>query len=391
MKLTAKTIPHVRLAAGRSEEIHFDDSLPGFGLRLRQGGSRSFIFQFKVGAQNRRMTLGSATVLSPARAREMAEELYAQKRLGRDPSAWRIESRRQASETMGRVLENYLAFKRGELRARSFVEIERHLLRNAAPLHSLPVSKITRRNIAGCISTIAAAKSGTSANRLRAALSAFFSWTVQQGLLDANPVVGSTRWDERPRERTLTDNELKIIWSALSDDDYSDIIRILVLTGQRLNEIGGLKWSEVVGNTVVLPPARCKNNREHSIPLSRPVQDILDNRRSRNGEFVFRRHHWARCKQELDRRIVELGNDLQAWRHHDLRRSCASGMGELGIPPHIIECVLNHISGARGGIHSVYNRSNYDQGKKDALAKWASHVEEIVNGRQSAKVVPLRA
>src|SRR4029434_6113320 len=75
---------------------------------------------------------------------------------------------------MGRVLENYLAFKRGELRARSFVEIERHLLRNAAPLHSLPVSKITRRNIAGCISTIAAAKSGTSANRLRAALSAFF-------------------------------------------------------------------------------------------------------------------------------------------------------------------------------------------------------------------------
>jgi integrase len=312
MKLTAKTIPHVRLAAGRPEEIHFDDSLPGFGLRLRAGGSRSFIFQFKVGAQNRRMTLGSATVLSPARAREMAEELYAQKRLGRDPSAERIESSRQASETMGRVLENYLAFKRGELRARSFVEIERHLLRNAAPLHSLPVNKVTRRHIAGQVSTIAAEKGAVTANRARAALSAFFAWCVREGLVDANPVIGSNRWDERARTRVLSYDELKIIWSALGDDDYSDIIRMLMLTGQRLNEVGGLQWSEIVGNKIVLPPARCKNGREHIIPITDSVRALLDSR-PRNAESVFRRNYWARCKERLDQRILEMGAKLEPW------------------------------------------------------------------------------
>src|SRR5262245_20211744 len=154
MRLTQKTINALTLPEGKSEVIHFDDDLPGFGLRIRVGGSRSFVFQFKVGNQHRRMALGSATALSPARAREMAEELYAQKRLGRDPSAERIESRRQASETMGRVLENYLTFKRAELKPRSYVEIERHLLKNAKPLHDLPLSKITRRDIAGCISAI---------------------------------------------------------------------------------------------------------------------------------------------------------------------------------------------------------------------------------------------
>jgi len=119
-------------------------------------------------------------------------------------------------ETAGAVLENYLAFKRGEIKPRSYVEIERHLMNNAELLRGLQLARITRRDIAGRISTIAAELSGSSANRLRAALSAFFAWSMREGLVDANPVIGTNHWDEKPRERVLTDDELKIIWDALT-------------------------------------------------------------------------------------------------------------------------------------------------------------------------------
>src|SRR5262245_4095839 len=235
MRLTQKTIATLMLREGKSESIMFDDDLPGFGFRIRASGSRTWIFQFKIGGQHRRMTLGSAAVLAPARAREIASELHAQVRLGRDPSAERNESKMRAGETMSAILENYLVFKRGELKPRSYVEIERHLMKNARPLHSLPVSKITRRDIAGRISTIAAKLSGSSANRLRAALSAFFAWSVCAGLIDNNPVIGTNCYSEQSRDRVLSDDELKIIWDALDADDYSTVVKLLMLTGQRLN------------------------------------------------------------------------------------------------------------------------------------------------------------
>jgi integrase len=397
MKLTQKTIVALALPDGRAEAIHFDDDLPGFGLRIRAGGSRSFIFQFKVGAQNRRMTLGSATALTTARAREIASELHAQVRLGRDPSAEKAESKIRAGETMAAVLENYLAFKRVELRPRSYVETERHLVKNAKPLHGLQLAKITRRDIASRISVIAVELSGPSGNRLRAALSAFFAWAMREGLIDSNPVVGTNRWDERSRERVLSNDELKIIWHALGDDSYSDVIRMLMLTGQRLNEIGGMQWSEIIGETIVLPPSRCKNNRQHVVPLPTSVRELL-NRRSRNGEFIFGRTlgrpfgGWAKCKAKLDQRIKEMGGKLAHWTHHDLRRTVATKMAdELGIAPHIIEAILNHISGHKAGVAGIYNRASYTEEKKRALQRWADYIEEIVSGKQPGKVVQLRA
>jgi len=398
MKLTQKTIAALTLPDGKAEAIHFDDDLPGFGVRLREGGSRSFVFQFKIGGQHRRMTLGSATALTSARAREIASELHAQVRLGRDPSAEKAEGKLRASETMAAVLENYLVFKRAELRPRSYAETERHLLKNAKPLHGLQLAKTTRRDIAGQISALAAELSGPSANRLRAALSDFFAWAMREGLADSNPVIGTNHWDERSRERVLSNDELRIIWQALGTDTYSLIIRMLILTGQRLNEIGGLQWSEIVGDTIVLPPGRCKNNRQHVVPLAASARAILDGRSRSNGEFVFGRTParpfggWAKCKANLDQRIVEMGSTLEPWTHHDLRRSAATKMAdELGIAPHIIEAILNHISGHKSGVAGIYNRAIYAEEKKRALQRWAGYVEEIVSGRQPAKVVQLRA
>jgi len=390
MRLTQKTIAALMLPEGKSESVTFDDDLAGFGFRIRASGSRTWIFQFKIGGQHRRMTLGSAAVLAPARAREIASELYARVRLGRDPSAERIESKMRAGETMAAILENYLVFKRGELKLRSYVEIERHLMKNAKPLHALQLGKITRRDIAGRISTIAAELSGSSANRLRAALSAFFAWAIREGLIDSNPVIGTNRWDEKSRDRVLPDDELKIIWDALGTDDYSTVVKLLMLTGQRLNEVAGLRWAEIDGDRIVLPPSRTKNSREHAVPITDSVRALVGGRQ-RNGEFVFGRNHWARCKERLDQHIKEMGGDLPHWTHHDIRRSVASGMGELGIAPHIIEVVLSHISGFRGGVAGVYNRATYEREKRVALERWANHVEMVIGGKQPATVVPLRA
>jgi integrase len=305
MKLTQKTIDALTLPEGKSDHIEWDDFLAGFGLRLRAGGSSRFIFQYKVGAQHRRVTLGNATALSPARAREAATELHARVRLGDDPAGQKIEGRVRAAETLGAVAQSYLTYQSGHLRRRSYTEVERHLLKYCKPLHGLQLAKIDRRTVSARIADVANVSGAATGNRVRASLSALFSWAMRQGLCDVNPVSISNRAPEQARERVLSGGELKVLWDALGSDDYSAIIKLLVLTGCRREEIGSLSWSEVTDDQIVLPPQRTKNNRGHHIPITPMVRAILDSR-ERDGVFVFGRHHakpftgWGVSKQRLD-------------------------------------------------------------------------------------------
>jgi integrase len=349
----------------------------------------------KIGNQNRRVTLGSLAALTPACARDTAAEMHAMVRLGRDPAGDKAENRIRAAETMGAVTQSYLTYQSGHLRPRSYRELERHLLRYSKPLHGLQLRKIDRRSIAGRIAEVASNGAAT-ANRVRASLSALFAWAMRQGLTDANPVTGTNRQPEQSRTRTLTDAELKIIWEAPGSDDYSTIIRLLILTGQRRDEIGSLCWSEVTDDQIALPPERTKNARGHRIPIVPAVRAILDGR-ERNGVYVFGRHPqkpfsgWGVSKAALDRRIKAAGHQLEGWRLHDLRRSLSTAMHEqLGVAPHIVEAVLNHVSGHRAGVAGVYNRSTYEREVRIALTRWTDHVLAVVEGK-ARKVIPLRA
>lgn len=393
MKLTQRTVDTLDLPKGKSEAIIFDEDLPGFGLRMRAGGKRSWVYQFKIGNQHRRMTLGSATALSPAKARETASKLHAQVRLGRDPSAEKVVSRARAAETMAAVLPSFLDYQRARLKPRSMVETERNLKKNAKPLHSLQLVKIDRRTIAGRVSAVASEKGGPTANRMRATLSKFFGWAIQEGLLDSNPVIGTNQQMERSRDRVLSNDELKQIWNALEGSTaYSAIVRILMLTGARANEIGALRWSEIVGDKIVLPGARTKNGREHVIPITAAVQAILDECPCTRDVILGRSqgfHGWAWSKMALDRRIKDSGVRLEHWTHHDLRRTMATRMAETGTAPHIIEAILNHVSGHKAGVAGIYNRASYEPQKRIALQKWASYVEALVSGKLASKVVNL--
>ncbi|HVQ81522.1 MAG TPA: integrase arm-type DNA-binding domain-containing protein [Pseudolabrys sp.] len=391
MKLTQKTVATLALPDGKSEAIFYDEDFPGFGLRLRGGGSRTWVFTYKIGSQHRRITLGSLAALTPARARETAADLHAAVRLGRDPSGEKSEGRVRAAETMFAVTQSYLTYQSGHLRRRSYAEVERHLLKYCKPLHGLQLQKIDRRTVAALVLDVGSDSGAATGNRVRASLSALFSWAMRQGLADHNPIAGSTRQAEQSRARVLSDDELKIIWNTLRSDDYSTIIKLLILTGSRREEVGALCWSEVTSDQIVLPPQRTKNSREHRIPIVGAVRAILDGR-ERNGPFVFGRHSakpfsgWGVSKAGLDRRIEAAGHQLSGWRLHDLRRTMRTNLGKLGVAPHVAELAINH---ARKGIEATYDKYRYEGEIKTALTLWTNHVLAVVEGRER-KVVPLR-
>jgi integrase len=387
MKLTKVNIARVTVPRGKSETIEFDDDVPGFGLRVRVGGSATWIFQYRQGTKQRRISLGSASAISAQNARERASQLHARVRLGQDPAGQKIESRARAVETFGSVLRPFLLHKKAALKPRTYVEVERHLLVNAKRLHGLQVDAIDRRTVAALLAELATGKSSTVANHVRASLSAFFSWSMRQGLGEANPVIGTGRAvANSSRDRVLTDDELRSIWAALGNDHYGDIVRLLALTGQRRDEIGSLRWHEVDFDKAViaLPVERTKNHKLHDIPLSAAALTIIKNQPRLTGrECVFGSgangySGWSKSKEALDARIADNGA-IPAWRLHDLRRTVSTRMhDDLGIAPHIVEAVLNHISGHRAGVAGTYNRATYSKEKAVALTRWAKHLLAIV-------------
>jgi integrase len=186
--------------------------------------------------------------------------------------------------------------------------------------------------------------------------------------------------EERPRDRVLSNDELRRIWSAADDDAYGTIIKLLIFTGQRRGEIADLRWSEIdfTAGVANLSAERTKNKRPHVIPLAPAARALLE-KYPRVGDAVFKFTAWS-----LQKRLIDERSDVSDWVIHDLRRTVATGMADMtgmadiGIQPHIIEAVLNHISGHKGGVAGIYNRANYAAEKAAALARWDKHIASLV-------------
>jgi integrase len=396
MRLTKDTIKALAADPGDGEKVIFDDLVPGFGARRRSmGGSVSLFFQYRSGKKQRRLSLGRASATDLTKARKTAGDMYAQVRLGGDPAREKEQSARSADETFEALAQQYLQYQRTRVRAGTYLTIENYLTMVAKPLHALPLDKIERRNVASVLLGI---KGAVSSNRVRTSLSSFFRWAIEHGLADANPVIGTKRHKETSRERALSDAELRAIWPALGEGHFGCILTLLILTGARATEIGSLRWSEVNLDEAVikLPPERVKNSREHVIPLSDTAATILAAQPRRAGrDLVFGIGQggfdgFSPAKRSLDARIAAArGTPLPHWVIHDLRRSAATGMAELGIASEVIEAVLNHISGSRRGVAGIYNRSRLEAQKRRALDQWAQHLRDVIEGNVD-KVVPLR-
>jgi integrase len=381
VKLTVNATAALKLPAGKSDHIEFDDEIPGFGLRFREGGAR-WVFQYKIGTQHRRITFGRYPAMKVGAAREQAAKFHAKVKLGLDPAGEKAENQARAAETFQACMDTYLEKRRREehLRPTTLSEIERHLERNLKPLHGLRIDKIDRRVIATELARLAS-DAPVQANRTRASLVKFLNWCAGEGYIDANPAVFTNKNPEQARERVPTVVELAAIWKALPAGDFGDILKLLMLTGQRRDEIADLEWVEVnLDNALItLPPRRTKNHRKHTVPLSNAAKLILS-AREQNRPLVFGRGQggfsgWSQSKRRLNVRLA-----IPPWTIHDLRRGVSTGLGDIGVQPHVVESVLNHISGTKAGVAGVYNRAAYEEEKKIALTDWAKHLMAAIEG-----------
>lgn len=396
MKLTAQAIRTVTAPQGKADHVYWDDAMPGFGLRLR-GNSRSFIIQYRIAQQQRRESLGDVRRVTLEAARDIARKRFAQIELGTDPGAEKAKARETASAvtlTFGSVAGRYLDAKRDVLRPSSFKSAERHFNVHWAPLTARPLAEIKRAEIAARLQEIVPEYGRTAAARARSALSTLFSWSMKEGLVEANPVFATNdplANIDNSRDRVLTDAELVKVWNACRDDDFGRIVRLLILSGCRRDEIGSLKWSEIDlgAGTLTIAAERSKNRRAHCLTLPPMALRILESIPRRDGrDYVFGQRgggfaRWGWHTTALRDRL----RAMPPWTLHDLRRTFRTGLGRLGIPSHVAELAINH---TRGGIEAVYDRHTYQHEIGHALALWADHVAATIDGRPASNVTPLR-
>jgi integrase len=399
MKLTARAVAALMLPEGKTDAIYFDDDMPGFGYRLRKSGdkvARSWVTQYRHGGATRRITLKE--ILSAEQARGEAKRLLALAALGQDPAT---EKKRQASAdrfTFSALVEQYLAAKKPDVRPRSFTETQRYLQGPYfKPLHNTPVDSITRRDVSTRVLTITRENGQVAAARARSALSGMYAWGMASGLTEVNPTIGTPKPKAAPpRDRVLSDDELLRIWRTAGDDDFGRIVKLLIATGQRRSECGGMAWTELRDidgprPTWSIPSQRVKNGRAHSLPLGslaleiiRSVPEVL----GRDCLFGARADggftSWAEHKGLLDAR---LGDQVRPWRLHDLRRTFCTRLNDIGVEPHICEQILNHQSHRGGTVGATYNRSKYARAVENAMAAWDRHLRALIEGRDEQRNV----
>lgn len=401
---TVRTLPAGPTGDAIYSDIDSRNGVPGLCLRVREGGSRTFMVQWRQGSKQRRFTLGKVGVLTLEDARKQARKVLVAIEEGNDPIAEKAKTRVNDQNEFLTLAREYLAARAKDMKPRSHAEYKHHLEKYLKPFHQLPVGRIERAMVASELRTIAAVNGPVAADRARSTLSSFYAWLIGEGICNENPVIGTNKSaKEKSRERVLTDAELVEIWKAAPESDYGRIVRLLMLTLQRREEIAGLREDELADNLIALPSERTKNSRPHDVPLSSQALDVLAQQPRRDDrEFVFGEGEGAfsgfsAAKARLDEKIMEQrkkadkkAKPMPDWTLHDLRRTGATRMADLGIQPHVIEAILNHVSGHKSGVAGIYNRSTYASEKRAALELWGTHIAALLANAVGANVTVLK-
>lgn len=422
VRLSKATAASLELPPGKTDYTYYDQELPSFGLRIRAKGGRTWVVVFREGGKTQRRGLGNPATVKPEEARDAARRELAKVELGYDPAANRRKQKELSKVTLLHLIDEYIpAHVEAKQKARTQVETKRHLKTHWKPLHPRPAHQITRRDVSKRLLEIATKNGPVAANRARSVLSALFVWAMGQGYdIETNPVRDTAKpAKERPRERVLSGNELRAIWRATEKaTDYHTIVRLLLLTGQRREEIAAMRREEIVasgpgGTLLRLPGKRTKNGRAHDVPLSAAALAALarhpepepakeGQRAKARLELVFGRGEggysgWSRSKARLDADIAlahakAAGREKPTeedqpkhWTLHDLRRTMTTVMNDHGLArAEVVEAVTNHASGHKGGVAGTYNRAEYAVEKRAALDAWAAWLMEAVGESASA-------
>jgi integrase len=411
-RITKRTIDTLRAdtrTQGRTLYLR-DTELAGFGAVSTKAGACSYFIEYRLGGPQRRLTIGKHGVFTPEEGRKLAREKLGDVAKGIDVAEHRKEKREKlAGFTFAEAVDKFLAvYSEGtrywkEKRARLTSD-------DVKALGNKPLSMVSRKHVADAIDR-ARARSEAVARLLFSDLRPFFKWANERELVDANPMAGlRAPKPSEARERTLEEHEIKAFWHATAAMrwPFQSIYRLLLLTGARREEIAGMKWSELDLDAAVwlLPGARTKNGRDHRVPLASPAVAILDRLGVTaikaglgydDGDLVFSTtghsspSGFSKAKRALDGRMKEiLGPKFKEWRVHDLRRTCATGMENLGADTRVVETALNHVSGTKAGIVGIYQRGEHRAAVKAAFEAWGAHVASLTHDPRPSNVVQLK-
>ncbi|MCP8939402.1 tyrosine-type recombinase/integrase [Alsobacter sp. SYSU M60028] len=402
--LTTKAVETAQPGPARREIP--DGILPGLYLIVQPSGARSWAVRFRIDGRPRKHTLGAFPTVDLATARELGRAALTKVHAGVDPTDERNERRAAAkaarnatADLMHNVSEEFLKrHVRTKTRASSARETERILNVDVLPAwKGRRVQSITRRDVIALLDSVVDRGAPILANRVLAVVRRMFSWCVERGILEASPAAGVKAPSvERSRDRVLSDEELRVVLAAFDDIGwpFGPLFKVLLLTAQRRDEVGEMRWSEVdLGRRIwTIPRERAKNDQAHEVPLSEPVVAILKELPRIEGRagFVFTTTGttplggYSRAKSRLDGFVLARlrsenldAEPLPRWTLHDLRRTAATNMARLGVSQIVVEKVINHISGSLSGVAGIYNRHSFADEKRAALVAWAKWVEEL--------------
>jgi integrase len=380
--LTAKLIENLQPRTDRRYEVR-DLLLPGFGVRVSVNGKKSWFAVARINGRQVRHTIGNYPTVSLGEAREAARLILKDIQLGLYAPA--KASPEAALPTLSQMIALFIEiYAKPKNRGWKAVQAT---FRKFAAIDQMPIAEITRADIVKVLDGIAANGTPIAANRALSAIKKLFAWSLDRGAIPVHPLVGLRKPGiERSRDRVLTDEELKSFWRATETlgFPFGSAFQLMALTGQRRGEVTSMRWSQLNLPEAVwtIPASIAKNGRAHEVPLSTTVLEVFQRLpRFAGSDLVFTTtgssaiSGFGRAKDRLDF-FIEVTAE---WRLHDLRRTVASGMARLGVAPHVIEKVLNHVSGEISGVAAVYNRHGYTVEKRDALNKWALHLHQLVS------------
>jgi integrase len=384
--------------AGRVD--YSNTAIPGMQLRVSASGKKVYRVKTRINGAQQAETIGNAAILSLAEANKRAKEFLAQAAAGINPVAERRrqEAEAAAAETVERVMvERYCPHAAQRMRAAYYKETERSLRRDVLPvLGKTRIDRLTRRQIRDVLDAIVSRGRKSYAAHVKSYISAFLNWCVKQDIIATSPATGipdpdTRRKEDRERDRWLGDDEIRLFWFACNrvGGVYGPLFRLLLLTGARRDELAEAPWAEfdLQRRLWTLPGRRSKNGNEQITQLAYPAIEILEALpRLRPGdptELLFTTTGttpFTGFGAARDRVVAEMrkSRPIEHFTIHDLRRSLATGMAELGVSEHLVDRILNHSGRRVSGVARIYNRSEYIKERQAALDLWADHVMKLV-------------
>lgn len=391
--LTTRAVDALKADPDKRIEVP-DPALSGLYLVIQKSGAKSWALRYRFGGKPSKLTLGRWPIMGVAEARGAATDALEEIHHGRNPAEAKKVAKAEASadtdrDRLSNVIDLFM--KRHASRNRRGDDVLAMFRREIMDKWGdRDIHSITKRDVIEVLDGVVDRGSPVTANRLRAHLNTLFNWAKGRDVIEANPLDGiKPPAPEKPRNRVLTDDEIRLFWNACDGLGYpfGPIYRLLLLTGQRLREVAEMSWREVDGDIWTLPDARSKNADQHTVPLSAEALAVLETLPRISGRYVFTTtgnsavSGFTRAKERVDKLMAEASSDpIPAFTIHDLRRTAATGMAGLRFPPHVVEAVLNHRSGTRRGVAGVYNRFDYADEKRAALEAWARYVIQLVDG-----------